>query len=674
MKGREGKRCVGQRSELTYFTPIAMSDINSRRKKRSSSRAQSRNIRRRSSNSRSKSKRKYSVTSKSESIRRLRIRGADEEQNIIEIARAEDLPPIPERKKVGSITFEEAGTVDLTGFENLRTLKVWDYRGERNLDLGMCPNLRELSIVNLHTTVNPNFRIEGLEACTRLEHLKIVMNEMTLDSDLSNLPYLRTFYFRGAKAKLSFGTQISLEEITIHAQFNESLDLRRIPKLQRLVLDSIGEYDQYLNLSESRELRSLKILSTSFRSVLNFDACVNVREIELDHYGESLFLYACSKLHALTVRNFNRQIFTYGMTELAYLRLEGEFNQYLQISDFPNLETLVLGDRFNRNLFLNDDLKVLIIGNAFSKELDVSNCRNLEALLLGDSFNHNLNLRENGKLEELQIGAGFTRALDLSQNNQLTHIEISLESFEKSLLPEHLSSDERRGDLREYLEEKQRRKEIETEKKTRIGRLVPRDLGAWRETNGFDPAAYVEDRQLECFDFLALEGVEARGHVTGRDNIVIGVLDAGTRTLKQAVCSTVAELRRAVADDDTRFSPCLEPDRMGEGILRDVVAVKFSLEGLNCFVPEADVLAAIESGARAFGLVKDESLTWPAAISAQAVARQDYVSADHCQAGSGKALHRMLPLALKRRNPARRARDAPRASEAPERKRRRREE
>jgi len=198
---------------------------------------------------------------------------------------------------------------------------------------------------------------------------------------------------------------LQLQKLHLGRDFNQLLDLSRIPNLRNLHLGMV--FNQPFDLAGIPNLQKLH-LGVLFNRPLDLFRVPNLQELDLGvHFNQPLDLSQVPNLQKL---------------HLGY-----EFNQPLDLAGIPNLQKLHLGVVFNRPLDLVGvpNLQNLHLGRDFNQPLDLSGILNLRNLHLGWNFNQPLDLSQVPNLQNLRLGWNFNQLLDLSQILNSQKIELS---------------------------------------------------------------------------------------------------------------------------------------------------------------------------------------------------------------------------------------------------------
>jgi hypothetical protein len=133
-----------------------------------------------------------------------------------------------------------------------------------------------------------------------------------------------------------------------------------------------------------------------------------------------------------------------------------------------------------------------------------------------------------------------------------------------------------------------------------------------------------------------------------QDNIIILGPGEGRARGTNAVCFTRSDIEKQLQDLTTITLPCLGPNGAFP-VDANAQFVKIQLREFPVYVPKSDVLAMISSSARVFE-PKLSNLTLQTTASADAVENSDFVSADHCQAGTTKKIYRIHGIRITKRS------------------------
>lgn len=148
----------------------------------------------------------------------------------------------------------------------------------------------------------------------------------------------------------------------------------------------------------------------------------------------------------------------------------------------------------------------------------------------------------------------------------------------------------------------------------------------------------------KCLDYVSLDEVTIASHVgQSSDNLVL--IDSTGRT---AACASRSQIRESIKDPTAVFYPCVRrPDNRGLAANFSAPLIKVSV-GSNYFVPFDDVrrLAHPSTKAQVYMVLptttRHERTTSKRA--ARLIGEAAWVSADHCQEGTAKTVHRLVPV------------------------------
>jgi len=250
--------------------------------------------------------------------------------------------------------------LDFNEFENVEELKL-SYILKHNLDLSQLHKLKTLNI------------------CTNLSHINII-----LPSGIENL------YIDDYKSVLNIQNYENLKSLSIQnyenlknlyiEQYNTSLDLNKMPKLEKLFLINAWLNDDFSNL---KNLFYLYLQNTETQHI-NLEKCENLIYVNIsEDYLESIILPTSNKLKYLHITN---NIY-YSICK------DDEFIEALDISNLYNKDKLIeLSIYFNikQNIDYNKfkDLEYLDIKkdprNKKFYTLDINQLYKLKQLKLHD--------------------------------------------------------------------------------------------------------------------------------------------------------------------------------------------------------------------------------------------------------------------------------------------------
>lgn len=146
---------------------------------------------------------------------------------------------------------------------------------------------------------------------------------------------------------------------------------------------------------------------------------------------------------------------------------------------------------------------------------------------------------------------------------------------------------------------------------------------------------------LECFNFIEYDNEQIENYVNKDDDNLVIIHSDG----RQAVCSHKQWLRDTLQDYSSVYFPCV-----GMGghfpIATNIQFVKISMKEFQVFVPLKDIQAVIDDNDYCLFELIETGIVINTTASAEAIIANNYQSADHCQSGTSKRIHRLRPLEI----------------------------
>jgi len=143
-----------------------------------------------------------------------------------------------------------------------------------------------------------------------------------------------------------------------------------------------------------------------------------------------------------------------------------------------------------------------------------------------------------------------------------------------------------------------------------------------------------------CFDFNELDDVAITDYLRTPGNVIIVTLEEKT---KNAVCSSYSQLTNAMRDATNIYYKCVGPTG-GFPVNKKRSIVKISMPH-QIFVLRKQLKQALSEQPDVL-VIGEATDTWTTTASKNAIETEDYVSSDHCQAGTKKAISPIVGLKL----------------------------
>lgn len=321
-----------------------------------------------------------------------------------------------------------SGTLDLSGFPNLKKLNVDNCMSDEGASLdeltGLKQPLEELSAkeTNLDTS---SYLKQGY---ANVEKLNLRGSNINGTVDLSKAAKLKYLYLDqcNLKGTLDVSNCPELEEIHV----TQNADLTAIKGLENCPnLKDIYAYDtgiSSIDLSHNPEMIRIDLCRTPLKSIdvtnmkhlfaLNVED-TNVTSIDATHNPELYELYLTNdKIDSVDVSH---------NPELVHLRLSGTGVKNIDTSHNPKLAALYIQDTAIKSLDLskNPDMFELFMDKTPIETIDLSNCRGLQHFNANDTALKSINIKKNKKLADVHINGTDITKLDLSNHPEIRQIE-----------------------------------------------------------------------------------------------------------------------------------------------------------------------------------------------------------------------------------------------------------
>jgi hypothetical protein len=157
---------------------------------------------------------------------------------------------------------------------------------------------------------------------------------------------------------------------------------------------------------------------------------------------------------------------------------------------------------------------------------------------------------------------------------------------------------------------------------------------------------------LQCFDVLEAGNRGAAEYVeeSPRQNIVILAPPPRGQLLgTSAICATREELANSLHELTAITIPCVGNNNTSFPADISARFIRLSLGDSNIYVPEAQVWHIVESGGEDTNTIQlfqaeSTNVRIPVTATVDAVQENNFVSADHCQAGTDKIIYNLRPI------------------------------
>lgn len=354
--------------------------------------------------------------------------------------------------------------LDLSQQTNLQVLSIgckYDYE----LDLQINVNLHTVNIAN---QFNSPIKLPNSSQLTKLTFGMLFNQELDLTHQVK-LQHLKVGQNFNKPLNLRYNP--NLRHLQTDLRFNQPLDLSTNLKLEYLKTDYY--YNQPLNLEHNTSLTTLNMIHGKFNNKISLPSSLtkfymskyfnqeldlsNIRLKELfigKRFNHKLDLSQQPLTHLTLGHRFNHPIVL--KNTLIILRLNTDFNYPLDLSDYPNLEEVQVGDDYSYELALPTSLKKLHINSSRMKPVDLTNI-SLTELDLGN-YNHPIDLTHQNNLTNLNLGFQFKSSIILPYDSKLNHLNLGMKfncklDLSRQFNLEHITSCDNEGyhRQREYL-------------------------------------------------------------------------------------------------------------------------------------------------------------------------------------------------------------------------------
>lgn len=168
----------------------------------------------------------------------------------------------------------------------------------------------------------------------------------------------------------------------------------------------------------------------------------------------------------------------------------------------------------------------------------------------------------------------------------------------------------------------------------------------------FDRSGVLQDTMHKnCSDIFYLKNYEiseflsAAGDDPTENIVLLFPTQVDQRWGMQALCYRREYLVKYLCDPAHMYFPCT--GNPGQVIIdKTILFVKIPCGDVTLYVPQRDVVQAIRDVQIQMFQFKETGIVVPYTASWTAIVKGDYVSADHCQQGSDKAIHRLQSVGL----------------------------
>lgn len=230
-----------------------------------------------------------------------------------------------------------------------------------------------------------------------------------------------------------YGKNLKTVDISVE-QYKGDLNLRNLPKLEKVSISSDGKYDK-IDLSGSK-VQSIDI-GDHWTSVkyLDFSNCKRLQyaTVQLRNLGK-MKMKGSNGLRSLDLETYYpedstiRKVDVSRMRDLVFLNLSGSKISQLSVKNNKKLEVLnVHGTNLKKlNLSVNKKLQTLDVGSTKIKKLDLSANKKIRELDVSHTKIRTLNLSANKKIREFRCGNNrITKMFSLPNPERVELLDIS---------------------------------------------------------------------------------------------------------------------------------------------------------------------------------------------------------------------------------------------------------
>jgi hypothetical protein len=262
------------------------------------------------------------------------------------------------------------------------------------------------------------------------------------------------------------------------------------------------------------------------------------------------------------------------------------------------------------------------------------------------------------RLTELELSRVFQAALEASAQtlenqtiqNLDTHSANTSEDEEWEQLPEQNISDiENEEDEMVLTRLNRLQTELINDQEHEIDRMAPMPVKTERVVSSASNEPLYRMFAGECMDFSEADVTQISAYLAAdQDHLVILGPGDGIVRFASAVCSSKQAMKQNLKNSTSLALPCVGRRENGDAdwpATRASTLVKINLSTWIAWVPYNDVNTMIESDEILWQIVPNDQIV-EATASARAVLTMDWISADHCQSGTSKLIHRLQPIRL----------------------------